>query len=160
MSKPKPMYGWGPDSPEMHQPGEMKMTFSTKGKLTDEHLDSIATELIPLLDEVANMNADKSAFVFKDQPEADPDYKPPSQEDMGFTFKGDGDTGRFTLPGDEQLTWAIQGQAVMVTNIPEQREDGSYRIVLSSSENWVLKSVLMSGLDSSMEIELTLAPRI
>ncbi len=68
--------------------------------------------------------------------------------------------GRITLPGDERLTWAIQGQAVMATSIPEQKQDGSYRIVLSPAENWVVKSVLMNGLDSSMEIELILAPRI
>ena len=124
--------------------------------------------MIPILDKVGDMAEDKdepSAFKFVDQPESKPGYKPPSQEDLGF-FIGP-DTGAFmtgegaiTLPGDEHLTWAIKGQAVMVTNIPEQREDGSYRIVLSSSENWVLKSVLMNGLDSLTEIEIILAPRI
>ncbi len=90
--------------------------------------------------------------------------EPPSTE-IGFTDKPD--TGYYIdakrgaiLPEADHLEWAIQGQAVMATSIPEQLQDGSYRIVLSSSENWVLKSVLMSGLDSSTEIELILAPRI
>jgi hypothetical protein len=82
----------------------------------------------------------------------DPDFEPPAILP--------GDTGGFSLPEAEQLTWAIKGQAVMVTSIPEQREDGSYRIVLLPDKNWVVKSVLMNGLDSSTEIELILAPRI
>ena len=98
------------------------------------------------------------SYRFIDQPESKPDYKPPSQEDMGFAKPGD--IGVFTLPGAERLTWAIEGQAVMATNIPEQREDGSYRIVLSPSENWDIQSVLASGLDSSTEIELILVPII
>ncbi len=128
--------------------------------LTDEHMDMLATALIPILDKAGDMAEDKNppAYVFVDQPESKPGYEPPSQEDLGFAKPGD--TGGFTLPGDERLTWAIQGQAVMVTSIPEPRSDGSYRIVLSSSENWVLKSVLMSGLDLATEIELILAPRI
>lgn len=113
-------------------------------KLTDEHLDSIATELIPLLDEVANLAMDDDNDL----------------DGRDIKFREAGDTGGFTLPGAEQLTWVIEGQAVMVTSIPEPRRDGSYRIVLSPSENWVVKSVLTSGLDLSTEIELILAPRI
>ena len=131
--------------------------------VTEEDVDRAARELIPRLDWVIEMadevHGEDPPFVFKDQPEADPDYKPPKFEDLGFSK--DSDTGGFfTSPEEERLTWAIQGQAVMATSIPEPLRDGSYRIVLSSSENWVLKSALMSGLDSSMEIELILAPRI
>ncbi len=111
----------------------------------------------------AILPGDDPPYHFEDQPESRPDYKPPTQEDLEFVVDA-GDrysiSRGVTLPEEERLTWAIQGQAVMVTSIPEPRRDGSYRIVLSSSENWVLKSVLMSGLDSLTEIEVILAPKI
>ncbi len=124
--------------------------------LTDEHMDKLARGLIPILDKVGDMAEDKKLQTGYHAP----DHLAAQPHDPASMILEDNDTGGFKLPGDERLTWAIQGQAVMVTNIPEQRQDGSYRIVLSSSENWVLKSVLMSGLDSSTEIELILAPRI
>ncbi len=128
---------------------------------TERQLDDVAQALIPILDKVGDMNKNENVhgedapYHFVDQPESKKDYKPPSQEDIGFA-----DTGGFALPEVERLAWAIQGQAVMVTSIPEPRPDGSYRIVLSPDENWDVQSVLMSGLDSSTEIELILVPRI
>ncbi len=127
--------------------------------LTNEHMDMLAMALIPILDKVGDMAQNKKspAYVFKDQPEGDPDYRQPPPEALGFAAT---DTGGFTLPEADRLQLAIQGQAVMVISTLEQTPDGSSRIVLSPLENWVVKSVLMNGLDSSMEIELILAPRI
>ena len=95
-------------------------------------------------------------YKFVDQPESKPGYKPPSAGDLGFTK---GDTGAFTSE-DEQLQLAIQGRALMAISTPAPLRDGSYRIALSPNESWVVKSVLMSGLDSSTEIVLILTPRI
>lgn len=159
MKKPKPMYGVlsaDEGGPDMWFPGADKLTFSIGP--TEEQLDDVAQALIPILDEVGNMDkdvhGDKPPYVFVDQPESKPHS---AADDLGFVAT---ETGGFTLPGDEQLMLAIEGRAVMVTNTPELRQDGSCHIVLSPNENWVVKSVLMNGLDSSMEIELILAPRI
>jgi hypothetical protein len=146
--------------PDMWFPNADNMTIRTA---TEEELDSIARELIPRLDRVIEMadevHGEDPPYVFEDQPESKPDYKPPKFEALGFTK--DSDTGGFfTSPGEEHLQLAIQGQAVMDISTLEPLRDGSYRIVLSSKENWGLKSVLMSGLDSSMEIELILVPTI
>ncbi len=120
----------------------------------------LATALIPILNKVGDMAEDK-------KPPRQTGYHAPdhlaAQPSQGFFI--DADTGvhfegEITLPGEERLTWAIQGQAVMATSIPEPRRDGSYRIVLSPSENWAIQSVLTSGLDSSTEIELILVPII
>ncbi len=133
------------------------------GKLTEEELDSIAKELIPGLERVADM-----ADIHGDVPPDidDPDFKPPAilpgDEEtvegrrVGFT---DTDTGVFSSE-DEQLQLAINGHHLMDISILEQLRDGSYRIVLSPNKRLIVQSMMMSGLDSSTEIELTLAPRI
>ncbi len=101
--------------------------------ITDEHLDGLAKTLIPILDRVS-------------MPEPIHGDEPP-------------DIGVFTSE-DEQLQLAIQGRALMAISTPAPLRDGSYRIALSPNESWVVKSVLMSGLDSSTEIVLILTPRI
>ncbi len=103
---------------------------------TEDELDSMAQELIPKLDKVAAMTD-----VHGEEPPLD-------------------DMGGFRLLEAEQLALAIQGQAVMDISTPELLQDGSYRIVLLPDRNWVVQSVLMSGLDSSTEIVLILTPRI
>ena len=100
---------------------------------------------------------DDPPYHFEDQPESKPDYKLPEQDDLGFFIYVERGA---ILPEDGRLALAIQGQAVMVISTHEQLRDGRYRIVLSPNENWVVRSILMSGLDSSTEIELILAPRI
>ncbi len=106
----------------------------------------------------SKMTEDKNPPTYVFEPESKTGYQQPSQEDMGFAVTAE--TGAFSLPEADRLALAIQGQAVMVISTLEQTPDGSSRIVLLPEENWVVKSVLMNGLDSSMEIELILAPRI
>ncbi len=161
--KPEPMYRFltaEEGGPDVWFPNADKMTIRTA---TEEELDELAQLLIQQLDRVIEMadkpHGDEPPYVYEDQPESKPGYKPPSQEDLGLRYK-DKPTGVFTSHEDDRLQLAIQGQAVMDISTPAPLRDGSYRIVLSSKENWVLKSALMSGLDSSMEIALILAPRI
>ena len=115
-----------------------------------------------MLDEVVALAKDEEAprsflgYQFKDQPEAD--HKPPTPEDIGFARVGD--RRRFKLPEANKHMLAIQGQVPMDITIQEPLQDGSYRIVLSPNKSWVVQSMMMSGLDSSTEIELILAPKI
>ncbi len=118
-------------------------------KLTEDDLDSLAERLIPILDRTT-IQGQKMYHQELDSVEG---------RTVGFTDKPD-TGGGFKSREAEQLVWEIEGSHAMVTNTPAPLRDGSYRIVLSPSKNWVVRSILMSGLDSSTEIVLILAPRI
>ncbi len=104
---------------------------------TERQLDDVAQALIPILDKVGDMHK--------------------KTDSAGYFI--DAERG-VTLPEADHLELAIPGPLPMAIIIHEPNKDGSSRIVLSPDENWVVKSVLMSGLDSSTEIELILVPRI
>ena len=116
---------------------------------TEDELDSLAQELIPMLDEVIALSEETTVMPELDVPD---DFVPPPIRL--------GDEGVMLSAEAEQLVLAIDGQAAMVMSTPASLRDGSYRIVLSPSKNWVVQSMMMSGLDSSTEIVLILAPKI
>ena len=121
----------------------------TRIVITDKELDLYARGLIPILDRVS-----------MPEPIHGDDPPMPDLNDTPERYVVAEDQEKTSLPEADNLQLAIQGRALMAISTPAPLRDGSYRIVLSPNENWVVKSMMASGLDSSTEIVLILAPRI